>query len=68
MSKINIEGLWNNLNSTILYDENCYEFMLRDTKFIGSMKKTSIGIHVFKDTEIIEFVKDSKKATNWTFL
>jgi len=60
VAKINIEELWKNGNLTKIYDEDCYEFMLRDINYVGHMKKISFLIHVSKNTSMIEFVKDSK--------
>jgi len=60
VSKVNVEELWDNGNLTKLYDEDCYEFMLREVNYIGHMKRISISIHVSKNTSMIEFVKDSR--------
>jgi len=60
VEKVCLGSLWKRGCLTRIYDVNAYGCLQRDVNFVGSMRKTSIVLHICTDTFALKFVEDSK--------
>ena len=60
VEKVCLGSLWKRGSLSRMYDVNAYGCLQRDVNFVGSMRQTSIVLHISTETVGLKFVEDSK--------
>ena len=60
VEKMCLRSLWKRGCLTRIYNVNAYGCLQRDVNFVGSMRQTSIVLHICTKTVSLKFVEDSK--------